>query len=299
MNQLEILSPAKINLFLEVIARRPDGYHEIESVLQLVDLCDRISLARRARGIRVSVVGADLPSGHSNLAYQAAELLMERTGLRDGVHISLEKRIPVAGGLGGGSSNAAAVLAGLNRLYDLGHSREKLMEFGASLGSDVPFFLSNGLALATGRGELLTHLEPWPPLWLVLANPGVPVSTAWAYGEASSKLTAWQPRGSITRFVTHGRLPWPPGWAFNRLENVVLPQRVEVRALKSVLEEGGGAPVLMSGSGATLFAVVPDAGKGQSLVARAQAAGAFAVAVQTLVRNPILTATAQSDEAHG
>ena len=299
MDQLEILSPAKINLFLEVIARRPDGYHEIESVMQLVDLCDRIILARKPRGIRVSVVGAGVPSGRDNLAYQAAGLLMEKMGLRDGVHISLEKRIPVASGLGGGSSNAAAVLAGLNRLYDLGHSRESLMELGAGLGSDVPFFLSNGLALATGRGELLTQLEPWPPMWLVLANSGVPVSTAWAYGEASSKLTEWQPRSTITSLVTQDRLPWPPGWAFNRLEAVVLPQRVEVRALKKLLEEGGGAPVLMSGSGGTLFAVVPDAETRRRMVARAQAAGAFAVAVETLVRNPILTATARNDGAGG
>jgi len=292
VDELDILSPAKINLFLEVIARRPDGYHEIESVMQLVDLCDRVHLARKPRGIRVSAVGAGLPSGRGNLAYKAAALLMEVGGLRGGVHIRLEKRIPVAGGLGGGSSNAAAVLAGLNRLYDLGHSREELQELGASLGSDVPFFLSDGLALATGRGELLTHLEPWPPLWLVLANPGVPVSTAWAYREASSKLTAWRPRGSITTLIAHGRLPWPPGWAFNRLEAVVLPHQAEVRALKALLEEGGGAPVLLSGSGASVFAVVPDAPTGQILATRARATGAFAVAVTTLATNPILTAMA-------
>ena len=292
VDELDILSPAKINLFLEVIARRPDGYHEIESVMQLVDLCDRVHVTRKPRGIQVSAVGADLPSGHGNLAYKAAALLMERAGVRGGVHICLEKHIPVAGGLGGGSSNAAAVLAGLNRLYDLGYSREDLQELGASLGSDVPFFLSNGLALATGRGEMLTHLEPWPPLWLVLANPGVPISTAWAYREASLKLTEWQPRSSITPLVADGRLPWPPRWAFNRLEAVVLPHRVEVRALKTLLQEAGGAPVLMSGSGASVFAVVPDAPTGQALAARAQATGAFAVAVRTLVNNPILTVMA-------
>ena len=292
MDELNVLSPAKINLFLEVIARRPDGYHEIESVMQLVDLCDRVHLARKPRGIQVSVVGAELPSGRGNLAHKAAALLMQTAGLRAGAHIRLEKHIPVAGGLGGGSSNAAAVLAGLNRLYDLGYSREDLQGLGASLGSDVPFFLSDGLALATGRGELLTHLEPWPPLWLVLANPGVPVSTSWAYREASSKLTEWRPRGSMTTLVAHGRLPWPPRWAFNRLEAVVLPHRAEVRALKMLLEEGGGAPVLMSGSGGCVFAVVPDAPTGQALAARAQASGAFAVAVRTLAKNPILTAMA-------
>lgn len=292
MEEIEIPSPAKINLFLEVIARRPDGYHEIESVMQLVDLCDCVRLARKPRGIRVSVAGAELPSGRGNLAYKAAALLMDTAGLSDGVHIRLEKRIPVAGGLGGGSSNAAAVLAGLNRLYGLGRSREELREIGASLGSDVPFFLSDGLALATGRGEILTPLEPWAPRWVVLANPGVPVSTAWAYREVSSKLTEWQRRTSIMDLVTDGRLPWPPVWAFNRLEAVVLPHRAEVRSLKAILEQGGGAPVLMSGSGASVFAVVPDAASGQVLAARARAAGGFAAAVTTLVRNPILTAMA-------
>jgi 4-diphosphocytidyl-2-C-methyl-D-erythritol kinase len=292
VDELDILSPAKINLFLEVIARRPDGYHEIESVMQLVDLCDQVHLARKPRGIQMSVVGAQLPSGRGNLAYKAAALLMESGGLRGGVHIRLEKRIPVAGGLGGGSSNAAAVLAGLNRLYDLGHSLESLQNFGASLGSDVPFFLSDGLALATGRGEQVTPLEPWPPFWLVMVNSGEPISTAWAYREASSKLTEWQPRSSITPFIARNRLPWPPCWAFNRLEAVVLPHRVKVRALKALLDEGGGAPVLMSGSGGTVFAVVPDAQTGETLVARAQATGAFAVVVRTLAKNPILTAMA-------
>lgn len=292
MEEIEIPSPAKINLFLEVIARRPDGYHEIESVMQLVDLCDCVRLARKPRGIQVSVAGAELPSGRGNLAYKAAALLMETAGLSAGVHIRLEKRIPVAGGLGGGSSNAAAVLAGLNRLYGLGRSREELREIAASLGSDVPFFLSDGLALATGRGEILTPLEPWPPRWVVLANPGVPVSTAWAYREVSSKLTEWQPQASIRTLIADGRLPWPPLWAFNRLEAVVLPHRAEVRSLKALLEQGGGAPVLMSGSGASLFAVVPDAATGQALAARARAAGGFAAAVATLARNPILTAMA-------
>jgi len=292
MNELEICSPAKINLYLEVMARRPDGFHEIESVMQLVDLCDRVHLARRPRGIELCASGADLPPGRGNLAYRAAAALQEAAGLRDGVQIRLEKRIPVAGGLGGGSSNAAAVLAGLNRLYGLGRSREALQRLGAGLGSDVPFFLSDGLALATGRGERVRNLEPWPPQWVVLANPGVPVSTAWAYGELSSKLTDWQPRASITASIAEGRLPWPPHWVFNRLEAVVLAHRAEVRALKALLEAGGGAPVLMSGSGGSVFAVVPDGVAGRALAARARSAGAFAVAVMTLTKNPILAATA-------
>ncbi|HSB70397.1 MAG TPA: 4-(cytidine 5'-diphospho)-2-C-methyl-D-erythritol kinase [Candidatus Methylomirabilis sp.] len=292
MDDLQIRSPAKINLFLEVVDRRPDGYHEIETVMQLVDLCDEVHLHRMRRGIQVSVAGADLPIGRENLAYQAAALLQERTGLREGVHIHLEKHIPVAGGLGGGSSNAAAVLAGLTRLYGLGETRETLQKLAAQLGSDIPFFLTDGLALATGRGERLATLRPWPPFWVVLANPGVAISTAWAYREASSKLTAWQGRASIQALIANDRIAWPPVWAFNRLEAVVLPQHPEVSALKSLLQEGGGSPVLMSGSGASVFAVVPDGRSAEALATRIRAGGQFAAAVTTLPANPIQAALA-------
>ena len=287
MNEVVVPSPAKVNLFLEIIGRRPDGYHDIASIMQLVDLCDEVRLRRRRTGIRVEVQGAELPAGRGNLAYRAAALLLEAAGVEGGVEIHLEKRIPVAGGLGGGSSNAAAVLIGVSRLYELAWSREALQKLGENLGSDVPFFLGDGLALATGRGEILTPLSAWPPQWLVLANPGLPISTAWAYREASSKLTEWQPRVSIPSFPLGGRPQWPPVWAFNRLESVVLPHRPEIRALKHLLQEGGGAPVLMSGSGASVFAVVSDAVSARQLAAQAEKSGAFAAAVTTLPANPM------------
>ncbi|MFB3816962.1 MAG: 4-(cytidine 5'-diphospho)-2-C-methyl-D-erythritol kinase [Candidatus Methylomirabilales bacterium] len=290
MDELALESPAKINLFLELVGRRPDGYHEIESVMQLVDLCDRVHLRKSRRGISVTASGAELPVGRGNLAYKAAALLLAKSGEPGGAEIHLEKRIPVAGGLGGGSSNAAAVLAGLNRLYELGHSRETLRDLAIQLGSDVPFFLGEGLALAGGRGEVLTPLVPWPSQWLVLANPGVPISTAWAYREASSKLTLDGARATIRALIADGRLPWPPSWAFNRLEAVVLPHKAEIRALRALLEAGGGSPVCMSGSGASVFAVVPSREAAEGLAARARATGAFAVPATTLPANPILAA---------
>ncbi len=292
MRDVVVPSPAKINLYLEVLRRRPDGYHEIETVMQLVDLCDTVRIAPGERGIHLSVSGAELPEGSGNLAYRAAELLLKSAGVDVGLEIHLEKRIPVAAGLGGGSSNAAAVLAGVNHLLGLKWSKAALTELGAALGSDVPFFFSDGLALATGRGEKLASLEPWAPQWLVLGNPGVAVSTAWAYHEASSKLTEWQGRDTIQSSIRHGRLPWPPRWAFNRLEEVVLPHRPEIQALKLLLQQGGGNPVLMSGSGASVFAVVPKRSAADALVDRVHRGGAFAAAVMTLTRNPILTATA-------
>ncbi len=287
MHEMVVPSPAKVNLFLEITGRRPDGYHEIESVMQLVDLCDVVRLRRRRTGIHVWTEGAELPTGHGNLAYRAAATLLEAAGNPGGVEIQLQKRIPVAGGLGGGSSNAAAVLIGLNRLYELQWPREALQGLGERLGSDVPFFLSDGLALARGRGEILEPLPPWPAQWLVLANPGIQISTAWAYREASSKLTEWKARVNMPSFAPGGRLDWPPVWAFNRLEAVVLPHRPEIGALKAALQEGGGAPVLMSGSGASVFAVVPDVASARRLAAEAGARGVFAAAVTTLPANPM------------
>ena len=285
--EVTLSSPAKVNLFLELVARRTDGYHDIESVMQLVDLCDHVRLRKRARGIRVQVTGAELPAGRRNLAFRAAALLLEEAGVAGGVEINLDKRIPIAGGLGGGSSNAAAVLVGVARLYGLRTDRDVLQKLALRLGSDVPFFLTDGLALARGRGELLTALRPWPPRWLVVANPGVPVSTAWAYQEASSKLTVGAGRVTIQPLITDGRLPWPPVWAFNRLEAVVLPHREEVRALKALLEAEGAAPVFMSGSGASVVGVVPDEPTARAVTEQARARGCFAAGVCTLGANPI------------
>jgi 4-diphosphocytidyl-2-C-methyl-D-erythritol kinase len=287
MDELTLDSPAKVNLFLELVGRRPDGYHEIESVMQLVSLCDRVHVRKRRGGIAVTASGAELPAGRGNLAHRAAELLLGPSGER-GVHVHLEKRIPVAGGLGGGSSNAAAVLVAVNRLYGLGHGPDRLGQLALQLGSDVPFFLTDGLALARGRGEILTPLRPWPPRWLVLANPGIPISTAWAYREASSKLTLGGARATMPALIADDRLPWPPVWAFNRLEAVVLPHKPEIRSLCTLLAEGGGSPVCMSGSGASVFAVVPTAEAAEGLATRARQVGAFAVAATTLPANPIL-----------
>lgn len=290
MEAVTLRSPAKINLFLEVRGRRADGYHEIESVLQMVDLCDTVRLRRAPAGIAVRVCGADLPAGAENLAHRAAAALFDAAGCSGGVAIDLVKRIPVGGGLGGGSSNAAAVLVGLNCLYGLGVSLAELAALGAGLGSDVPFFLGGSLGLATGRGEILRPLTPWARHWIVLANPGTGVSTAWAYREISSKLTDGRDQARIPASIAGGSLPWPPTWAFNRLEDAVLPLRPEIRALRDLLRHGGGSPTLMSGSGSTVFAVAADEAAALRLAASAEAAGARAVAVETLTTNPLLTA---------
>jgi 4-diphosphocytidyl-2-C-methyl-D-erythritol kinase len=290
---LTLRSPAKVNLFLEVLGPRADGYHEIESVMQLIDLCDTLEFRPCEGGIRLTVTGATLPEGEGNIAYRAARLALAAGGDPGGVEIALTKRIPVAAGLGGGSSNAAAVLTGVTRLYDLGLTRETLFRLGADLGSDVPFFLlRQGLAMARGRGEQLVPLTPWPPQWLVIANPGISISTAWVYGQVRSKLTNWQGRSNIHPFVGHDRLPWPPIWAFNRLESVVLPAHAEVCALRDLMVAGGGSPVLMSGSGASVLAVVLDADAATTLAEFVRGQGSFAVPVTTLSQNPMWEGTA-------
>src|SRR3989304_2298373 len=152
MGRVILPSPSKINLYLEVLGRRDDGYHEITSIAVLTELCDTVTLERRASGITIGVADPQVPSGPQNLCYRAADLLLRHCGIAAGINIRIEKRIPVAGGMGGGSSNAAATLWGLNLVYELGRSREELMCLGGELGSDVPLFFSQGAAFVKGRG---------------------------------------------------------------------------------------------------------------------------------------------------
>ncbi len=178
-----IKAPAKINLSLDVLRKRDDGYHEVEMIMTMVDLADRVDLALRVDGkISVDVSEGFVPSDERNFAYQAAALLKKRFRVRHGVHIYITKRIPVAAGLAGGSSDAAATLKGLNQLWELGLSLDELAELGAEIGSDVSFCVYGGTALATGRGERIEALPSPPPLWVVLAKPPIGVSTKDVYG---------------------------------------------------------------------------------------------------------------------
>lgn len=186
--QLILEARAKINLALDVLYKRSDGYHEVAMVMQSVALADRVCFCEQAEGIVVSTNIPELDSP-ANLAYRAAVLIVNTCGVRRGVHITLEKRIPLAAGLAGGSTDAAAVLTGLNQLWSLGLTLERLEELAATLGSDVPFCLQGGTVLATGRGEALTPLPALPHSWVVLAKPPVDVSTAWVYGITNRQLS--------------------------------------------------------------------------------------------------------------
>ena len=172
---------AKINLTLDILGKRPDGFHEVAMVMQTIGLHDTLVMEKTERDIELSINVPWLKADEKNLAWRAAELIRQEYGLEGGVRIELTKRIPVAAGLAGGSADAAAVLKGMNDLYGLQLDEKKLCELGARLGSDIPFCIMGGTMLATGRGEVLTRLSDMPETWVVLAKPRVSVSTAWAY----------------------------------------------------------------------------------------------------------------------
>lgn len=282
-------APAKINLILEVLGRRADGYHDLWSVLLLLDLCDTVAVAPRRRGIHLSVRPLIVPAGPGNLAFRAAEAFFQVSGGArgtGGAAVTLRKRIPVGGGLGGGSSDAAAVLAALNAMAGRPLTRERLLDLATGLGSDVPFFFSGGAALVTGRGEKVTDLPPPRPRWVVLARTGAPVSTAWAYaqiapGPRRSPDPAWQAAAAA------GQTEALLGMAFNRLEEVVFPARPDLAALKARLAELGAAPVGLTGTGAALFGFAPGRGVARAWSQALKEEGSEVWVCRTLPENPI------------
>ena len=186
MNTISLTSCAKVNLGLRILSKRTDGFHDIETILQAIDLCDRIEIAGCPEpAIEVRCDHPEVPSGPENLAHQAARLMQKELSAKGGCRIIIRKKIPPAAGLGGGSSNAAAVLIGLNRLWKMPLSDHKLARMAARLGSDVPFFLQGGTVLARGRGEVLTPLKMQADFHLVVVKPDLSISTAWAYGPVS------------------------------------------------------------------------------------------------------------------
>ena len=246
-----INAPAKINLFLEVRNRRKDNYHNIVSVMQTVSLYDRISIDAHPSKLSLTCRGADLPVDSRNLAMRAAVALKKKTGVSCGAAITLEKDIPLGAGLGGGSSDAAAVLKGLISLWNIRMSHRTLVALAATLGADVPFFLAGGRARATGIGDRLTPLPVKRKQWYILINPGFPVSTPWVYGKLQFPLTKRQENTKITKL-------------FNRLEEVVLPCYPAIRGINDILA-AKGVSAMMSGSGASVFGLLSGQQEGKAL----------------------------------
>jgi 4-diphosphocytidyl-2-C-methyl-D-erythritol kinase len=248
-------SPAKINLCLRVLGRRADGYHDILSLMQRIDLCDEMTFAASGGGIRVRCPGTDLPEDEGNIVTRAAAAFFARTGARPDIEIVIRKRIPVAAGLGGGSSNAATTLMTLNDLSGTPLSQPELMEMGARLGADVPFFLFGRTAWATGIGERLEEAPPLPPCWLVLVNPGFEIPTRTVYQGLNLGLTKEPIHYSIPRFFTVEELV--RGLA-NDLEGVSIRLHPVLDEIKTLLLGNGACGALMSGSGPTVFGIFAD-----------------------------------------
>lgn len=289
---LRIEAHAKINLTLEVLARRKDGFHQIRTVLQELELCDILHLEEiPGRGIELACSDPGLPVDEGNLVYRAASLLQERYAPRKGARITLIKRIPVAAGLGGGSSDAAAIIKGLNRLWNLSLNVDTLLKLGAKLGSDVPFFIYGGTCLAEGRGERVRILPPFPPVKVLLAAPAkLKLSAGQVYGflnldkipdsRATTELLALLATQKDSSSSAWQRMS---GLLCNHLEEHVLSRCKEVAALKEMLQERG-LPALLSGSGPTVFAL-SRAGHKLQAAGRALALQGYNVILTKTVKN--------------
>ena len=250
-NTLRLKSPAKINLRLEILKRRKDGYHEIRTVLQMIGLYDTLSVSlKKEKVIFITTDHPDLPVGKENLVYRAARVVLKKSDYEGGIHIDIRKKIPLGAGLGGGSSNAATVLKALNQLLELHLPMKELMNMVLSVGADVPFFFLKGAAIAMGIGEKLKKIE-LPDLWYVLINPKFEVSTRWAY--QNFMLTKRHFHFNLQRFgrtpESISRLLW------NDLEGVVSRKYPEIEVMKQMLLSSGALGTLMTGSGPTVFGV--------------------------------------------
>lgn len=254
---LYVKAPAKINLTLDVLYKRPDHYHEVEMIMTTVDLADRIGLESRADG-EIKIVSADrfVPDDARNFAYQAAQLLKDTYGIKEGVTITIEKQIPIAAGLAGGSSDAAATLRGLNELWDLGLSLDTLAEHGSKIGSDVSFCVYGGTALATGRGEKIEELPAPPACWVVLAKPKIGVSTAEIYGGLKVDEIEHANTQRMIDAIHNKSYEEMCASLGNVLESVTFKLYPEVITIKEQMQRFGADAVLMSGSGPTVFGLV-------------------------------------------
>ncbi len=249
------LAPAKINLSLHVVRKRPDGYHDLASVMQQISIYDELIFSPCPEGISLSCPGTDLPTNHDNLIYRAAQALFSYTGYSGGVEIILKKNIPSAAGLGGGSSDAATTLLALNDLCSLNVSQAQLRKIGATLGADVPFFIFGPSAFAEGIGDELQVISNMPKLHLVLINPAFELSTKDVYAGLNLTLTKKKNSYSIPRFYA---LRDVIRELHNDLESVSLQLHPELNAFKKMLLNEGALGALMSGSGPTLFGIYAD-----------------------------------------
>lgn len=255
-------APAKINLTLDVLGKRPDGYHEVEMVMTTVDLADRVTITPlESDRILIDCAQAYVPLDERNHAYQAAKVVKEKFGISRGVHIQIEKHIPIAAGLAGGSSDAAATIKALNQLWNLHMTVEEMAELGAKVGSDVPFCIYGGTAIARGKGEIIEPIPSPPSCWVVLAKPPIGVSTAEVYGALCVEQLGPGKTKEMVEAIKKKDFKEMCNHLSNHLESVTLNLYPEVRRIKETMIRSGAAGVLMSGSGPTVFALTEKESK--------------------------------------
>jgi len=275
---LEKSSPCKVNLLLNILGRRPDGYHELETVMQPVNLCDRLTFERRGHMVELACSDDALPVDGRNLVYRAATAFLSAAEINAGVRIRLEKKIPLAAGLGGGSGNAATTLLALNELFNRPLSAAKLGALAAALGSDVPFFLQNQPALATGRGEKIQPLDPFPALGgkaFLLIHPGFGIATPWAYQNLARfpAVLTGQPGRAAKLIAQLQSNDWPAvaDGFYNSLEAPALEKFPVLALFQEFLRAHGAVATLMSGSGSTTFAIAENKTAAEALVEKFKA----------------------------
>lgn len=259
---LELRAYGKINLGLDVVRKREDGYHEVRMIMQTVGIYDKVVMEKAEEsGIHVETNLPYVPNGEGNLAYRAAKLLMDEFGVREGVRVNIRKFIPVAAGMAGGSTDAAAVLVGVNRMFGLGLTKKELMKRGVALGADVPYCILRGTALAEGIGEILTVLPPAPPCHVVLAKPQISVSTKAVYGKLRANELRPEQHPDIDGMVNainSGDLDGIISRLGNVLETVTVPDHPEITVIRELMLANGADGALMSGSGPTVFGLYKD-----------------------------------------
>lgn len=257
MNQVRIKAMAKVNLGLDVLRRRENGYHDVKMVMQTVDLYDELTVNKEeSGGISITTNIGELPLNEDNLIYKAARLLFDKAGKEFHVSIHLDKKIPIAAGMAGGSTDAAATLLALNKLFDFGYTKEQLAEIGVKIGADVPYCIYGGTYLSEGIGEVLTKLPDAPDCYIVIAKPPIGVSTKYVYENLHIETVANHPdMDGMVEAIRNGSLSGVTKKMGNVLETVTVKKYPEIEAMKKCLLDNGAENALMSGSGPTVFGI--------------------------------------------
>ena len=266
---------AKINLGLDVLGKREDGYHEVRMIMQTIRMYDQLDMRKSVEpGIHLTTNKKYIPVDENNLVWRAAKLMMDTCGIMEGVSIHLHKVIPVAAGMAGGSSDAAATLVGMNRLFHCGLSKEKLMELGVQIGADVPYCVLRGTALAEGIGEKLTVLPPMPDCWILIGKPGISVSTKYVYTTLDLNTDTVHPDiDGMKKALEDGNLYGITERMGNVLQDVTIPAYPEVERIKEQMKALGAVNAMMSGSGRTVFGIFDNEEKAQKACQKLRESG--------------------------